>query len=283
MLVAEMNNLENGEESVGGCSSNKQQHIALHNVEFIPPACVQGVGPMAHLLVTRSIVIPLGSYVRVTCCKLAEAQCLSFLALISKVIRPTRGFVSCPPSKWAVMLPPLPVGSPPNTRVVDSLKFVGAPDMVAVRMARILGLKPEVDCDRLAPGEVQTLALGRALLRDPEILVLAAPFAFIEKNMRLRLAKLLRVWQAHVSTYLVGQLQPPSSEKGCHDGVTSESTKHLPEAGAHIRRTLVIPDAGYPDIQELDQLDDVVIDLDAHIDCDVDGKHIHVPGRLEFV
>ena len=95
------------------------------------------------------------------------------------------GVVSCPLTKWTVLMPAVPLGSPPGSMVLDALKLVGAPELVALRMARILGLDPESDCDRLAPGEMNALALGRALLRDPEILVFSAPFAFVGREMHV--------------------------------------------------------------------------------------------------
>lgn len=216
---------------------------------------------MAELLLRKPIRIPLGSFVTVR--YTSETQLFSFLALISKVVRPTRGVVSFPNSKFAVMLPPFPVGAPPNTRVLDSLKLVGAPDKVAIRIARVLGLDPELDCDRLAPGQMQSLALGRALLRDPEILVLAAPFAYLDKEMRIRISKLLRVWQVYGSAYVVSQLtelELGATDKKDVPGRTWEGG--WMEHHDQVRRTLVIPDAGYREILELDQPDDVLIQLD---------------------
>jgi len=49
--------------------------------------------------------------------------------------------------------------------------------------------------ETLAPGDLQLLAIARAMLRDPEVLVLIRPFAYIASKHRPRLAELLRAWQ----------------------------------------------------------------------------------------
>jgi ABC-type multidrug transport system fused ATPase/permease subunit len=254
-------------ERAGEDTDGADGQIELRNVEFYPPDHrPHGMGPMAALKLLGTVVIPLGRYVRVACRSASEAQRLSFLALITKVIRPTAGDLLFPASKWAVLLPASPVGSPPGTNVLTSLELVGAPRLIAARMARILGLDPGLDCERLAPGEMQTLALGRVFLRDPEILVIAAPFAFLAQDMRRRLGQLLRVWQAHGSAFLVSHLQLPE----CGKAVSLDNIS----AGG-VRRTLVMPDTGIlADLQ--DHPDDVVVDLD---DCcqQLDGRSFMTP------
>merc|ERR1712137_141840 len=117
-----------------------------------------------------------------------------------------------------------------------------------------------------------------ALLRDPEVLVLAAPFAFVGPEIRQRLGQLLRVWQAHGSAYLGSLFRLPEE-------LPISNPTQLDDAKDHrVRRTLVVSDFGKHD-KILENSDDFVVDLDQCVDNDgesgliIDENCETSPGR----
>merc|ERR1712187_232865 len=94
--------------------------------------------------------------------------------------------------------------------IKQAFQLVGASADVATRFAHILGLDPSKVSEHLSPGKIQLLAIGRALLRDPEVIVMARPLAYIPPAAQLRIACLLRLWQA------CGGMKPLLARLGAH-------------------------------------------------------------------
>jgi len=49
--------------------------------------------------------------------------------------------------------------------------------------------------EELTPGEAQVLSIARAILRDPAVLVLIRPLAYVVPRQRALFRQLLRIWQ----------------------------------------------------------------------------------------
>jgi len=168
--------------------------IELRNVRLtFPENKPGGLGPMGPINVPLNVRIPLGHLVTIH--GGTEPQRMSFMAVVARILLPTEGEVLTPHHTWTVMMPAVPAELPKNLTVQETLALAGAPNIVAHSFAQVLELDPEKSVEVLAPGETQLLAIARAMLRDPEVLVLIRPFAFVATRHRTRLGRLLRVWQ----------------------------------------------------------------------------------------
>lgn len=136
---------------------------------------------------------------------------------------------------------PTPRGpdAPPRSRgltVQGCISLAGAPAIIAHSLAQILELRPERPVELLAPGDLQLLAIARAMLRDPEVLVLIRPFAYVASRKRQRLAELLRAWQTGGAERIVECLL---RQQGRHLNVLEERARPRP-------RTLVLAGVNIP-------------------------------------
>eukprot|EP00811_Abedinium_folium_P005135 NODE_1472_length_2464_cov_9.893881.p1 GENE.NODE_1472_length_2464_cov_9.893881~~NODE_1472_length_2464_cov_9.893881.p1 ORF type:complete len:788 (+),score=185.81 NODE_1472_length_2464_cov_9.893881:165-2366(+) len=168
--------------------------VVFSKVRFLQPHALQGTEPMGPLrmFAGTALRVPLGSFVRVF--GASEGIQMTFMGLVAGIVHPTEGVVSSPNSIRKVMLTPIPIGCPYMT-VSEALQTVGAPEHVADRLARVLNLRPSMTTNRLPPGDAQKLAIARVLLRNPQLIALVRPFAFVLPQDRPRLQALLRVWQ----------------------------------------------------------------------------------------
>jgi hypothetical protein len=184
---------------------------------MLPDECY-GVEPLGPLRMNPGEIcsIPLGRVVRVSGAN--EGTMYTFMALVARVVRPTDGIgqVLGPMDAWAVMLPSMPYASPP-VEVCEALQIAGAPKSLAEAFAFALGLPMGDLTDRLPPGQQQILALARAMLRDPAVLVLVRPFAFVRPHHRSKVQALLRMWQeggtAQIVSWLMGKPVDPNGAR----------------------------------------------------------------------
>ena len=95
----------------------------------------------------------------------------------------------------------------PHLTVRENLGYAGAGAAAVEEMAgllevhHLLGRRPR----RLSGGERQRVAVGRALLRQPRLLLLDEPFSALDRPLRDKLAGILRSWvdEARVPLVLV--------------------------------------------------------------------------------
>ncbi len=143
----------------------------------------------------------------------------TILRVLAGVERRARGVVTFGDQRWldpdsgTVMPPwqrrvgwvPQEVLLFPHLTVRDNLGY-GGPSTAAVeqtaQLLRITGLL-ERRPRRLSGGERQRVALGRALLSEPRLLLLDEPFSALDRPLRGELARVVGEWCAHRDVPLV--------------------------------------------------------------------------------
>jgi hypothetical protein len=238
--------------------------IEISHAKFTPDK-LQGVGPFGKLSLSSKVSFPLGSLVIVA--GTDEAARLSFLAAIAGVISPEEGQVDVPLVAERVMVPPMPFSLAGQLTVAEAFALAGASLSDAQRLAHIFGLDPDQGSEHLPPGSMQLLAVGRALLHDPEVLVLPRPMAYVPAPTRTRIACLLRLWQGcggvnSLLEYLRGheETEDVMSSSDSID-IKQEISKHKPNGHQWVPlRTLVLCEEDIPPAVRSQQ--DTFINLD---------------------
>eukprot|EP00929_Paragymnodinium_shiwhaense_P084091 TRINITY_DN44946_c0_g1_i3.p1 TRINITY_DN44946_c0_g1~~TRINITY_DN44946_c0_g1_i3.p1 ORF type:complete len:1420 (-),score=271.01 TRINITY_DN44946_c0_g1_i3:124-4383(-) len=174
---------------------------------FRPPHNKRGM-LFGEFRLRRGCALPLGRFVHVSA--MNERVICSFLGMAAKIVHPMRldgsecvaglgdPVLRAPHGLQMLMVPSVPtgIGWSPSSSVMEHLAFAGAPKELCKRLAKCVGLEPKREMYSLSTGASQVLAIAKAILLDPDVLITCRPLALVPDGMRPRVAQLLRLWQA---------------------------------------------------------------------------------------
>lgn len=174
-----------------------------HGVCFLRPSTSK-VGSIFAELKMVACWLPLGRVVHVSAQN--ERVLRTFLGLAAQIIHPTgpmeQDSAGDPPSVVVpnglkvTMLPTTAAGMgiiAPS--IIEQLQYTGAPRELCAALAEALGLQPEMETGHLGVGSSQVFLILRCILLDPDVLCAFRPLAVVPIDIRVKVAKLLRVWQ----------------------------------------------------------------------------------------
>ena len=83
---------------------------------------------------------------------------------------------------------------------------------MATHLNAALSLCPDAPVESLTLGESQMLAIGRALLRNPQVLVAIRPMDVLTEGNKVLVGTLLRAWLKGGSRAVMKEILPKSTQ-----------------------------------------------------------------------
>eukprot|EP00931_Biecheleriopsis_adriatica_P016400 TRINITY_DN12098_c0_g1_i1.p1 TRINITY_DN12098_c0_g1~~TRINITY_DN12098_c0_g1_i1.p1 ORF type:complete len:365 (+),score=45.57 TRINITY_DN12098_c0_g1_i1:96-1097(+) len=239
IMMAELLNLETGARQRCNVEANNAEYsstLMLSNVDFSYDNNVQLRGV--------SLQLNLGAILSVTGPKSSGKRTL--MKIFAGILLPTSGDREFPVCGRCVLIDQSPVIMPWET-VLENLLLCTASWIthpIAEQMAFALGLSSDVKARQLGITDQMLLCLGRALLSDPDILVVCACH-WPGGDWQRKAFRLLRQWQKHgLLGVLLDACQAWAAEqflaKLCEEAELHLRMASLPKDGRPVPRTIVM-------------------------------------------
>eukprot|EP00434_Breviolum_minutum_P035661 symbB.v1.2.031572.t1/scaffold3679.1/size52145/1 len=170
-----------------------KEHLMLVKLE--PWICQhQVVSVPSERVVHKNLQIRLGHVVRVTSER--ERTLEDFLYQVSELKAPRQGRVRRPQDLRIAFVPAIALHTPHATVMQELRADSHYKEELSEWICRLFQLDPDMEMTQLQAGERQSVAILLALLRNPEVLVLDRPLAFMTSRQRQKILILLSLWQA---------------------------------------------------------------------------------------
>jgi len=167
-----------------------------------------------------SVTIPLGTVVRVR--SLKERILSNFLHQAGGMKLMHTGCLKVPQGITIGYVPSIAL-RPPHTKVSQELQDACTRSISGTRLSLLLDIDPDKRMAELHAGEAQLIAIVVALFRDPDVLVLNRPSAFLTESQQKQAVAMVALWQAGGTANML-----------FHLGLTETRTPHT------IRRTVIM-------------------------------------------